>query len=240
MCKEWFNHDYGYKQIRIRSKKNDSVRITGSLFGEIYTLNMRVVKPACQIQANIATRMDMLQVYHERFGHQHKRHVKEILERFNINIAEVEKTFCDGCAIGKTHRLPFRNKPLQSKVVGELIHADVNGPIRINSLGKLKYYVCFKDNYSKFRRIFFLSNKNEVFKAFEQFLNKAETNGHIVKKLRYDGGKKFDNKDVAELLRNRGIKQLIPPPYTLQLNGSAERENRTIVEAARSILNSVN
>lgn len=69
----------------------------------------------------------------------------------------------------------------------------------------------------------------------EQFLNEAQTNGHTVKKLRCDGGKEFDNKDVAEVLTKRGIEHWIVLPYTPQLNGAAERENRTIVEAARSM-----
>jgi len=44
-------------------------------------------------------------------------------------------------------------------------------------------------------------------------LNEAKTNGHTVKQLRCDG-KEFDNKDVAEILAERGIEQLITSPYT--------------------------
>lgn len=72
----------------------------------------------------------------------------------------------------------------------------------------------------------------------KRFLNEAKTKGHTVKQFRCDGGKEFDNKDVAELLARRSIEQLITPPYTPQQNGAAERENRTIVEAARSMLQS--
>lgn len=53
--------------------------------------------------------------------------------------------------------------------------------------------------------------------------------------MRSDGGKKFDNKDIAEVLAKRGIEHWIVPPYTPQQDRAAERENRTIVEAARSM-----
>ena len=82
-----------------------------------------------------------------------------------------------------------------------------------------------------------MKQKSEVCNVLEQFLNEAKANGHVVKQFRCDGGKEFDNKRVVELLASRGIEQWIPPPYTPEQNGAAERENRTIVEAARSMLN---
>lgn len=72
-------------------------------------------------------------------------------------------------------------------------------------LGKSRYFVCFKNDFSKFRRIFFITKKSEVCGVLEQFLNEAKTNGHTVKRFRCDGGKEFDNKDVSALLSKRGI-----------------------------------
>lgn len=226
------------KGVQIRNKKNRRLSATGFLSKELYIMNMRVSKPVENTQVNIASTDDMMQTYHERFAHQNKRHVKQILKRMNIDVANAEENFCDGCALGKMHRLSFKHRTNRPKEVGELIHADVNGPMETTSLGGARYYVCFKDDYSKFRRIFFLKHKSEVCKTMESFLNEAKTNEHTVKQLRCDGGKEFDNKEVAETLAKRGIEQLIGPPYTPQQNGAAERENRTIVEAARSMLQS--
>lgn len=155
----------------------------------------------------------------------------------NIDVSNGKENFCNGCALGKMHRLPFKQRKDRPKEIGELIHADVNGLMSTISIGDARYYVCFKDEYSKFRRIFFLKHKNEVCKVLKRFLNEAKTNGHTVKQLRCDG-KEFDNKDVEELLAEQGIEQLITSPYTSQQNGAAERENRTIIEAARSMLQS--
>ncbi|KAG7200457.1 hypothetical protein KM043_016060 [Ampulex compressa] len=91
------------------------------------------------------------------------------------------------------------------------------------SLGKSRYFVCFKDDFNKYRRIFFLTKKSEVCEVLKQFLNEANTNGHTVKRLRCDGGKEFDNKDVSTLLSKFGIEQLVTPAYTPQQNGSAKQ-----------------
>lgn len=114
------------KQVHIRSVKDKGIRATGHLTDGLYTLNLKVIKP--KKQANLASSTDMLQVFHERLAHQNKRHIKEVLKRMNIDVTGEDDNFCDGCVLGKTHRLSFGNHPSQSENVGELIHADVKGP----------------------------------------------------------------------------------------------------------------
>ena len=55
-----------------------------------------------------------------------------------------------------------------------------------------------------------------------------------VKTLRSDGGGEFCNNEFRDWLANSGIIHQVTPPYTPQMNGVAERSNRTIVESARS------
>jgi hypothetical protein len=61
---------------------------------------------------------------------------------------------CDGCALGKAHRQSFGTRAGRTSVVGEQINADVCGPLTETSVGGGRYYVCFKDDYSKCRRVF--------------------------------------------------------------------------------------
>lgn len=182
--------------IKIQEKQTGKLAATGYLRNELYVLNMRVIKPAQPAQVYLANATDTLQVYHERFAHQNKRHVKQILKKTDICVADGDEKFYDGCAIGKMHRLPFKQRVDRPVIVGEIIHADVLGPVETTSMGGARYYVCSKDDYSRFRRLFFLKHKSEVCKSLEQFLNEAQTNGHTVKKMRCDGGKEFDNKDI--------------------------------------------
>lgn len=51
---------------------------------------------------------DLLDVWHRRLGHANSSIMKQVLQKCNIlcnNKNSLE--FCDACALGKTHNLPF-------------------------------------------------------------------------------------------------------------------------------------
>ncbi|GJW84619.1 ribonuclease H-like domain-containing protein [Tanacetum coccineum] len=56
------------------------------------------------------------------------------------------------------------------------------------------------------------------------------------KTIRSDNGTKFKNKEVIEFCGIKGIKREYSNARTLQQNGVAERKNRTLIEAARTML----
>jgi len=202
-----------------------------------YVMSMKVVVPSCPAEVSFATESETLQVWHERLGHQNKRHVRKLLSEMNIRVSHaVTSDFCDGCALGKAHRKPFKPRPNRATSVGEVINADVNGPMSVDSFTGARYFVCFKDDYSKYRRIFFLKKKSEVSSCLRMFLNEATNQGHVVKSLRCDGGGEFDCGEVREILAEKGTVLTVGIPYTPEQNGAAERENRSIVELARSML----
>jgi hypothetical protein len=107
----------------------------------------------------------------------------------------------------------------------------------VESLGEKRYFVLFKDDYSKFRAVYFLNKKSDVENKFKIFCNEVKTRfDKDIVELRTDGGKEYAGKEIADFLNNRGIKHSITAPYTPEQNGSSERENRTIMEAARSMI----
>nr|GEV57069.1 hypothetical protein [Tanacetum cinerariifolium] len=57
-----------------------------------------------------------------------------------------------------------------------------------------------------------------------------------VKAIRYDNGTKFQNLKLIDLCGEKGIKRDYSNARTPQQNGVAERKNRTLIEAARSML----
>lgn len=66
---------------------------------------------------------------------------------------------------------------------------------------------------------------------------KMDTNFRI-NIVRSDNGLEFVNLDVKRILDANGICHQLTVPYTPEQNGSAEREMRTIVESARTMLHS--
>lgn len=107
------------------------------------------------------------------------------------------------------------------------------------SLRGAKYFLLLKDDYSN-RYVYFISHKSKVKQKIANFIRMAETEtGNKVKILRTDNGLEFINQDVQKLLEENGIcHQRSSVAYTPQQNGCAEREMRTVVETARTMLHS--
>ncbi|GJT95603.1 retrovirus-related pol polyprotein from transposon TNT 1-94 [Tanacetum coccineum] len=61
-----------------------------------------------------------------------------------------------------------------------------------------------------------------------------------VKELRNDNGTKFRNHKLEAFYDEKGISQNFSSPCTHEPNGVAERRNRTLIEATKTMLNSVN
>ncbi|GKB68352.1 retrovirus-related pol polyprotein from transposon TNT 1-94 [Tanacetum coccineum] len=59
-----------------------------------------------------------------------------------------------------------------------------------------------------------------------------------VKELRSDNGTEFRNYKLEEFCDENGISQNFSSPYTPEQNGVTERRNKTLIEAARTMLNS--
>jgi transposase InsO family protein len=57
-----------------------------------------------------------------------------------------------------------------------------------------------------------------------------------IKKVRSDNGSEFKNTNIEEYLDEEGVSHEFSVPYTLQQNGIMERKNRTLIEAARTML----
>lgn len=208
---------------------------TRQVNGTLYESNLITLSPESPAEVNVVSEHSLLQLYHERFGHQDKRHVKAVLKNeLDISVQSDEVPICESCIYGKSHRLKFgRRNPVTE--VGELFSADVCGPFSGESFSRKQYYVVFKDHYSKMRFIAFLRHKSEVKKALTDVLSLVETQGHKIKEFLSDNGGEFDNEEVREILRSHGITQRLTAPYTPQQNGGSERENRTIVEMARTL-----
>ena len=147
-----------------------------------------------------------------------------------ISKGELLDTFCEGCVLGKQHRLSFPTSGrTRAKKVGELIHSDVCVPVSVLSPGGTKYFVTFKDDFSGYCVINFIQKKSEVFLLFQQFVKRVETEiGNPVVTLRSD--KKW--------MLDHGIRHETSAPYTPEQNGVAESVNRTILDSACSMLHS--
>src|SRR5260221_9694382 len=207
--------------------------------GQLYRMNICTLANLKRPEVNLTTGPDLLQVVHKRMGHQKKRHVRKIAKReLGIDLPVTDGELCEGCVYGKSHRLPFGDRTAyRATKPGEIVHSDICGPF-MPSASKKEYFVLFKDDFTRYRTVFFVDHKSDACSKLNEFLASSKALGHTVQTFRCDGGGEFDNSDVKTLLSEAGIQFAKGIPYTPELNGCAERDNRTIVEAARSIFHS--
>src|ERR1044072_10026240 len=79
--------------------------------------------------------------------------------------------------------------------------------------------------------------KVRPFQTFVKFKLYAEKqSGEMIKKLRTSGGGEYTSNEMLSFCEKQGIDHEITPPYTPQHNGVSERESRTILNMARSML----
>jgi IS30 family transposase len=144
-----------------------------------------------------------------------------------------DEQFCGACVEGKQHRSSFRERQQRATEPGEIIHADLCGPMECASLGGSKYFVCFTCNFSRLRVVYLLKEKSETAGKIAEMLQVVKNQrGRPMKIFQCDGGTEFDNTEVRKLLMSNGVTLAITNPYTPQQNGCAERTNKTVVELA--------
>nr|GFA72235.1 putative ribonuclease H-like domain-containing protein [Tanacetum cinerariifolium] len=86
-----------------------------------------------------------------------------------------------------------------------------------------------------FSWVFFLATKDETTPVLKTFIIGLENLLSLkVKKIRCDNGTEFKNSDFNQFCRLKGIKREFSVPR--QQNGIAERKNKTLIEAARTLL----
>ena len=82
-----------------------------------------------------------------------------------------------------------------------------------------------------------MHDKSEVHGIFKKFAKRAQNEFDVkIKRVRSDNGTEFKNTNIEEFLDEEGIKHEFSVPYTRQQNGVVERKNRTLIEAARAML----
>nr|GEX11825.1 copia protein [Tanacetum cinerariifolium] len=118
-----------------------------------------------------------------------------------------------------------------------LLHMDLCGPMRIASINGKRYVLVIVDDYSRYTWVQFLKSKDEAPEVIKTFLKRISIlfqSPVII--IRTDNGTKFKNQVLKEYFDSVGISHQVSSIRTPQQNGVVERRNRTLVEAARTML----
>ena len=136
------------------------------------------------------------------------------------------------------HRTPHKPlKEIKSTEKLQLVHSDICGPMQTKSFGGSRHFITFTDDYSRCCKSYFLKEKSEALEKFKEFKAAVEKeSGKSIKALRADRGGEYLSEEFSCYLKKHGIRAEFTAAYSPQQNGVSERMNRTLVEAARSMI----
>ncbi|GJZ86256.1 integrase, catalytic region, zinc finger, CCHC-type containing protein [Tanacetum coccineum] len=145
---------------------------------------------------------------------------------------------CSACQLRKSKK--FSHKPKSENTNMEVLHTlhmDLCGPMRVQSINGKKYILVIVDDYSRFTWVKFLRSKDETPEFVINFLKQIQVGlNKTVRYIRTDNGTEFINQVMSEYYEGVGIFHQKSVPRTPQQNGVVERRNRTLVEAARTMM----
>nr|CAE03661.3 OSJNBa0042N22.2 [Oryza sativa Japonica Group]CAE76041.1 B1292H11.27 [Oryza sativa Japonica Group] len=240
LCKLGFNCLFTDVDVTVFRRDDSSIAFKGVLKGDLYLVDFdvdRVNPEACLI-----AKSSMGWLWHHRLAHVGMRNLASLLKGEYIlglsNVSFEKDRVCSACQAGKqvgsTH--PIKNIMTTTRPL-ELLHMDLFGPVAYISIGGNKYGFVIVDDFSRFTWVYFLHDKSEAQDVFKRFAKQAQNLCDLtIKRVRSDNGGEFKNTQVEEFLDEEGIKHKFSAPYDPPQNGIVERKNRTLIEAARAML----
>ncbi|KAJ9551210.1 hypothetical protein OSB04_015255 [Centaurea solstitialis] len=211
--------EVGFKKRRCVVKTEAGKELlVGTRRRNLYKIDLRDVKAKNTLCLLSKASNQQSILWHRRLSHLNFKGLnKLVIGNLAIGIPDLrfqQDHLCSACQLGKMKRVSHKSKLEHgTKKPLQLIHMDL--------------YTWVK----------FLRSKDEAPEIIISVLKEVQVNLQSqVQKIRSDHGTEFKNKVLGGYLESVGIKHTFAAVRTPQQNGVVERRNRTLVEAARTML----
>nr|GFC07334.1 retrovirus-related Pol polyprotein from transposon TNT 1-94 [Tanacetum cinerariifolium] len=155
--------------------------LTGDRSSNLYTIALNEV--ASNFSTYLLAKASSLQswLWHQRLSHLKLATINNLMKNNLVQglpKMKFEKDhLCSACEQGKIHlkhhksKMAFAsNKPLY------LLHMDLCGPMRVQSINGKRYVLVVVDDYSRYTWVFFLHSKDEASEVIISFIKKTQVN----------------------------------------------------------------
>nr|GEU91922.1 retrovirus-related Pol polyprotein from transposon TNT 1-94 [Tanacetum cinerariifolium] len=214
--------------------------LIGSRGNNLYTLSlgdMMVSSPICLLSKASKTKSWLWHrlLLHLSFGainHLARQGLVRGLSKLKFK----KDHLCFACAMGKSKKKSHKPKSKdtnQEKLY--LLHMDLCGPMRVESVNGKKYILVIVDDYSRFTLVKCLISKDEAPDFIIKFLKMIQVRLKVpVRRIRTDNRTEFVNPTLRNYYEQVGISHETSVAHSPQQNSVVERCNRTLIEAART------
>nr|GEU39346.1 retrovirus-related Pol polyprotein from transposon TNT 1-94 [Tanacetum cinerariifolium] len=207
-------------EIKVYSTRTKQVKSVGS------SKNAKIVDSEIANNSEPAHLWDlMLQMFH-------------LLLLLSMADCSLKDHLCLACALGKSKKSSHQPKAEdtnQEKLY--LLHMDLCSPMREESINKKKYILVTVDDYSRFTWVRFFRSKDEAPDAIIKCIKNIQFHlNDTARNVQTDNETKFVNQTLCDFYENIGISHQTSVARTPRQNGIVEKQNQTLVEAARTML----
>nr|GEU83553.1 retrovirus-related Pol polyprotein from transposon TNT 1-94 [Tanacetum cinerariifolium] len=185
--------------------------LTGSRGNNLYTLSLQDMMaslPICLLSKESKTKSWL---WHRHLSHLNFGAINHLarqgLVRGLPKLKFEKDHLCLACAIGKSKK---KSHKLKSEDTNQeklyLLHMDLCGPMRVESVNEKKYIIVIVDDYSRFTWVEFLRSKDEAPDFIIKFLKMIQVRLKVpVRRIRTDNGTEFVNQTLREYYEEIGI-----------------------------------
>nr|GEV84327.1 hypothetical protein [Tanacetum cinerariifolium] len=216
--------------------------LTGGRESNLYTISISNMAASSHVCLMSKATLTKSWLWHHRLSHLNFGTINDLtrldlvdgLPKFKYE----KDHLCSACERGKIKKASHPSKLVSSDNSKlELLHMDLCGPMQVASINGKKYILVIVDDYSRYTWVYFLHSKDETPEIIKKFIAQAQLNYKAkVCKIRTENGTEFKNATLKAHYEKLGIMQQFSTACTPQQNGVVERCNRTLVEAARTML----
>nr|GEV42264.1 hypothetical protein [Tanacetum cinerariifolium] len=219
--------------------------LTGNHGSNLYTISLKEstsTTPLCLMAKATPTQAWL---WHRRLSHLNFDYINLLLKKDIViglpKLKYFKDQLCSSCELSKAKKSSFKTKAVpSSKGRLNLLHIDLYSLIRVASINGKKYILVIVDDYSIYIWTLFLHSKDETPEVLKEFLTMIQRNLQaLVITVRTDRGTKFLNKTLNSFFKEEGIEHQTSTTRTPKQNGVVERQNHTLVEAARTMLSAL-
>nr|GEU92951.1 retrovirus-related Pol polyprotein from transposon TNT 1-94 [Tanacetum cinerariifolium] len=217
-------------------------RLTGSRGNYLYTLSLGDMMASSHICLLSKASKTKSWLWHRRLSHLNFGTINHLARQGLVQglpkLKFKKDHLCSACAMGKSKKKSHKPKSKdtnQEKLY--LLHMDLYGPMRVESVNRKNYILIIIDDYSRFTWVKCLRSKDEALDFIIKFLKMIQVRLKVpVCRIRTYNGTEFLNQTLREYYEQVGISHETSVARSTQQNGVVERRNHTLIEAARTML----
>nr|GEZ76320.1 hypothetical protein [Tanacetum cinerariifolium] len=178
--------------------------LTCNRVSNLYTIALNEVESNSSTCLLAKASSSQFWLWHQRLSHLNFATINNLVKNNPVQglpKMKFEKDhLCFACEQRKIHQKHHKsktafasNKPLY------LLHMDLCGLMRVQSINGKRYVLVVVDDYSRYTWVFFLHSKDEASEVIISFIKKTQMNLQLqVKRVRTDNGTEFKNKNLAK------------------------------------------